>query len=166
MGLENLLLNLNGLSDEEAEVLGRNEYQALYLNRGKVGVMELYRGGEVIFHEDRYEHAFRSSPDRIRNPYSKAKVAKDRIERIRWIQAILQGRVPKTQCWLVPSQSGRRERDRLYVVWENKYIIWLMPRRDGGWKFSTAYNAATQDIKRYTQQGTQMWSVPEEKIAP
>jgi hypothetical protein len=166
MRLDELLLNLDGLSDEEAEELGRREYRELYLNRGKFGVLELYKGGEVVFHEDRYEHAFRSSPNRIRNPYSKAKVARDRIERIRWIRAIIQGEVPKTECWAVAPQSRRPGRDRLYVVLANRFVVWLFPRKDGGWKFSSAYSTTAQDIQRYTRGGTQVWTVPEKEEAP
>ncbi len=166
MGLTELLVDLEDLSDDEAEERGRELYAELYLTKGRVGVLSLHKGGEVVFFEDRYYHAFRTSSDRIRNPYSKAKVARDRIERIRWIKAILEGDVPKTECWLVPSQSGRRTRDRLYVVWENRYVIWLSPRNDGGWKFSSCYSATRQDIRRYTQQGAKIWTVPEKKKAP
>lgn len=163
MGLTELLVDLENLSDDEAEERGRELYAELYLTKGRVGELSLHKGGEVVFFEDRYEHAFRTSQNRIRNPYSKAKVARERIERIRWIKAILEGDVPNTECWLVPAQSGRRTRDRLYVVWENRYVIWLSSRDNGGWKFSSCYEATRQDIRRYTQQGTKIWTVPEKK---
>jgi hypothetical protein len=165
MTLDELLISLEGLTDEEADERGRREYSSVYLNRGKFGVMQLFKGDEVVFHGDRYEHAFRTSPDRIRNHYSKTKVARDRIERMRWIKAVIQGEVPGTQCWAVTPASKRPGRDRLYVVLANKFVVWLMQREDGGWKFSTAYTATAQDIKRYTQGGTLMWTVPEKDPA-
>ena len=166
MRLEELLINLDGLSDEEAEDLGRHEYRDLYLNRGKIGVLELYKGGEVVFHENRYEHAFRTSQDHRGNPYSKTVVARDRIEKMRWIRAIIAGEVPKTECWLVPARPGKSGRDRIYVVWENRYVVWFSARDKGGWMFSTAYSATGQDIRRYTSRGSQLWIVPERKEAP
>jgi hypothetical protein len=167
MTLEELLINLEGLSDEEAADLGWREYRAVYLNKGSVGVLPLYKGGEVYFHgEDRYDHAFRTSPDRIRNRFSKTEVARDRIERLRWIKAVIQGEVPNTQCWAVTPQSGLAGRDRLFIVLANKYVVRLVPRMDGGLKFATAYTATSQNIKRYTQGGTLMWTVPAKEPSP
>jgi hypothetical protein len=165
MGLPELLIDLEGLSDEEAEERGWAEYRSLYLNRGGVGVLPLYKGEDVFFFgKDRYDHAFRTSPNRIRSPFSKTHVARDRVERIRWIGAVLRGEVPNTQCWAVAPLSQKSGRDRLYVVVANRYIVRLGRRDTGGWKFSTAYTATAQDIKRYTQGGTLMWTVPE-KVA-
>jgi hypothetical protein len=160
MSLEDLLFDISDLSDEEAFDEGRRIYEDEYAGAD----IHLYNGDKVIFHKDRYDHAFMTSRDRARNPYSKKIIALDRIEKIRWIKEVLAGNVEGSQCWCVwPKEGNRRERDRLMIVWDHRYVIWLNPRKDGGWRFSSAYQASAQDIRRYTQGGTKTW---EKKIAP
>ena len=154
--LEELYINLESISDEEADSLGKRLYQEEFLNQNRRGAFILHDGTEVFFFEDRYEHAFHTSQNRIRNPYSKAKVATDRISRLKWIKPILEGHVAGTQCWQVADYMNRK---RLYIVCEEKYIIWLEGRQDGNWKFSTAYVAGASDIKRYTSKARKIWEI-------
>jgi hypothetical protein len=155
--LESLKVNLEGLSEEEiAEEGVRLFRQELFPDGSFRSTLKLHDGQSVVFFQDRYEHAFQTSPDRIRHPYSKSKVAVERVERVKWIKPVLQGEITGTQCWLVPDPA-RRQRKRLYVVVNEQYIIWLEERRDGGWKFSSAYCAGKQDIQRYTQGGIKVW---------
>lgn len=94
MSLEDLLVDLSGLSDEEAERKGLEMYESIYMQRGKTGLLTDPIGETVIFHLDRYGHAFRTSSDRVRRPYAKDKVDRSRIERIKWIKELIEGRVP------------------------------------------------------------------------
>jgi hypothetical protein len=153
--LHSILLDIDTLSDEEAYEYGEQQFQALFLGTNSVGQLELPDDPPVFFYKDRYYHAFRSSADRAKNPYSKAKIARDRIERIRWIKEILLRTVPGTECWHVKPQSGRNHPlDRLYVHWDYGYVIWLQPRQDGqGWRFSSAYPVPKSEIGRYTRGG-------------
>ncbi|QBG47608.1 hypothetical protein EGM51_09460 [Verrucomicrobia bacterium S94] len=150
--MEELLVDTNGISDEGLEELGREMYREIFLNKGKVGELTLHNGDPVVFHEDRYDHAFRCSPNRARNPHSKKAVARDRIERMRWIKAILEGDIDDVECWIVPQQT----KDRLYVVWKERYVIWLWSRKEGGWRFSSAYCAGRKDIRGYTRRGVKI----------
>jgi len=141
--------------DKEVKEEGALVYeQEFFSNGGKRGEILLHDGQVAFIFRDRFEHAFYTSPDRIRHPYSKSKIAHDRVERIKWIKPILEGKVKGTQCWLVPDP---RRKKRLYVVMQEQYIIWLEERNDGGWKFSTAYCAENQNIKRYTTKGVKIW---------
>lgn len=154
MSLKELLFDISDLSDEEAFDEGRRIYDAEYVRSD----IRLYNDDKVIFHKDRYDHAFRTSPNRARNVYSKKKIALDRIKKIRWIKEVLAGNVEGSECWFVcPKDGNRRERDRLMVVWDYRYVIWLNPRKDGNWRFSSAYPTSAGDIRRYTRGGTKAW---------
>ena len=154
MDLNEITVDLNYLSDDEAFDEGRSIYEDEYVGAD----IKLYNDEKVIFHKDRYEHAFKTSPDRARNPYSKKKVARDRIEKIHWIKEVLAGNVDSSECWHIwPKEGNRRNQDKLMVVWDFRYVIWLWPRKNGGWKFSSAYQASSQDIRRYIQGGRKKW---------
>lgn len=155
MDLETLKIDLPDCSEEETAREGERLYeQEFFSNGGSRGEIPLHDGQTAFIFRDRFEHAFRTSPDRIRHPYSKSKVAVERIERIKWIKPVLAGKIKGTQCWLVPD---RRRKKRLYVVVQEQYIIWLEERNDGQWKFSTAYCAGKQDIQRYTNGSVKVW---------
>lgn len=157
MDLELLKTDLSWMTEEEVEAEGFRLYeQEFFPDGGNRGEIRLHDGQTAFIFRDRFEHAFRTSPDRIRHPYSKSKTAHERIERIKWITPILAGKVEGTQCWLVPD---RRRKRRLYVVVQEQYIIWLEERKDGGWKFSTAYCAGKQDIQRYTNGSVKLWEI-------
>lgn len=114
---------------------------------------------EVVFHKDRFEHAFYTSSNRARRPHDKDIVDLKRIVRIRWILAVVSGNVRDSECWECPSkETGRRKPpDRLYIVWSEGYVVWLHPKADGGWRFSTAYCAPIAEIKKYCRGGTKIW---------
>ena len=132
--------------------------------------MDLYRGGTVSFFMDRWEkHASRTSSDRVKHPYAKDRIALDRIARVRWIKEVLAGNVPGTECWHVRPQSGRNHPlDRLYVLWEYHYVVWLHPKMDGnGWRFSSAFPTTNAEIARFIRGGSLQWRVEQGKaIAP
>ena len=151
MDLDSLYTDIKGLSDEEAETLGQKLYREEFSLTEHRGYIQIAPDVKVYFFMDQYMHAFRSSEDRIRHEYSKAKIARDRIARIRWIKPVLQGKISNTEYWTVLGNSGHKK--RLYVVVDKKYIIWLESRKDGHWRFSTAYTTDSASIGRYTKGG-------------
>lgn len=164
MTLDDLLINLDGLTDEDAEACGQALYAEIYLTHGHAGYIQDAKGETIVFHRDRYLHAFRTASDRSRNPYGKDKVARDRIERIRWILEVIQGRVPGTDCLKVRPESGRlHPLDRLMITVDQAFVVWLWPMQDGRWKFSSAYPTTTADIYRYKHKSLgKVWSIPRE----
>jgi hypothetical protein len=161
VNLNDLLLDFSGLTDEEAMVQGEDLYFREFISRNnRSGSIIAHDGEVVIFYGDRYHHAFHTSHDRARNPYSKAKVARDRIERLNWIRPIVEGKVANTECWDVPLDSPRPfPGKRLYICWEEGYIIWLEPRTAGGFRFSSAYGGLSGgEISRYTRCSRKIWS--------
>ena len=97
--LQSLLMNLNGLDDARVERLGRAEFRRLYVPNGGRGTLRACDGSEVVFFEDRFDHAFFTTTDRYRRPYAKNIVSRDRIARVAWIGPVLRGEAANTQCW-------------------------------------------------------------------
>jgi len=158
MDLNDLTVSINGLDIAEIEDFVRRLYREIYVTSGRYGVFEVHDGESVYFWEDRFEHAFYTSSDRIRYPKRKDKLDLERVKRIRWIKEIIAGRISGTACWLAPSPSrGGRPLNRLYVLLSDSYVIWLEPRHNGGWKFSTAYKARLKDVRRYCSLGKRIW---------
>lgn len=156
VNLSALLLDFSGLDDATAEAEGERLYHDAFITHsGRTGEILTHDGVTVRFFADRYHHAFHSSHDRARHTYAKDKVARDRLERLTWIRPVLEGKVAGIECWEVPlkvPEEGFRcfPGKRLYVCWEQGYLIWLEPLRGGGFKFSTAYPAPPAEIARYT----------------
>jgi hypothetical protein len=146
--LASLLLDLRGLSDEEALELTYQEYVGLYMDRktdkGMVGIRKTNDGQSVIFYQDRFEHAFFTSAHRTSRQYAKDKFQIDRAARVRWIGQVIEGNIPGTECWYISStqryHSNSGTPARLYVLWDEKYLVWLEPWRKDWW-FSIAYVA-------------------------
>ena len=139
-----LLLDLAGIEASALEEFARRLYQDLYLNRGKFGLHSTHDSQVLIFHCDAFEHAFFTTSDRIRHPERKDVIRAGSIERIRWIGPLVSGAVPGSACFEVPSPSGR-------------YVVWLEPRRESGWKFKSAYPLSIEDIRKYTSRGRTVW---------
>lgn len=153
--LDKLLRDFSDLNDHDIEAEGEELYFDLFISPSRhTGQIVAADGETIFFHADRYHHAFHTSEDRARLAYSKAKVARDRIERIGWIRPILEGHVPNIECWEVPVSSHRPfPGKRAYVSWSHAYIIWLEPRRNGGFKFSSAYVTNRADLSRVLKNG-------------
>ncbi len=146
--LSSLLLDLTGLSDHEAEDLTFQEYERLYLDhetrKGMVGELKMHDGGSVTFSEWRFEHAFFTSAYKTTRQYNKAKFDRRRAERVRWIGEIIRGNIKDVEYCHIPDpkrydRSGKIMMQRLYVLWEENYLIWLEPSKAHGWWFSSAY---------------------------
>ena len=158
MDLGGLLLDLGGMGDDDIEALARDWYDRLYVTSGQCGFHTCHDGEEVVFWRDRFEHAFFTSSNWARYPDRKDRLARDRIERIRWIGEVIAGRVPGSACWEVPSPTGRRRPpNRLYLVSSERYVVWLEPRMRGGWKFSSAYVAQPRQLRNYCAGGRRIW---------
>ena len=161
--LASLLLDLSGLSDGEAEEVVFEKYVELYLDRGtepkRTGALQTHDEKKVVFFEDRFEHAFAQTVAW----YEKGGFDRSRGERVAWIGPVVRGEIPGTECWLVPPKNGgRRQPDRpwnrVYMVEEERYVVWLEPLRSGGWKFSSAYVAGYGDLRRYRRAGRRLWA--------
>lgn len=158
-----LLIDLSGLDDNEAELATLDKYAALYLDKGRapkrLGVRTTHDGEEVLFYEDRFPHAFSATVSWC----TKGAFDRTRGERVAWIGPVIAGEIDGTECWTVPPKNGgrrgpRRRPDRLYVVSSTGYVVWLSPRDEGGWKFSSAYVAGHGDIRRYHSYGRRIWA--------
>ena len=158
--LSSLLLDLTGLSDEEAEKVTYDEYVKLYMDPqtrgGMRGERTTHDGASVTFYADRFDHAFFTTSDRISGPHAKGKFERTRAARVRWIQEVIGGKVPGTSCWFLPARPGGVAK-RLYVAWDECYLIWLNATNRGGWKFSSAYTADRSYIRSKTRWGTCIW---------
>ena len=165
--LASLLLDLNGLSDDEAEALTYEEYIRLYMDRkthrGMVGEHRTHDDEAVVFYEDRFEHAFFSSSHGARRRYVKDKFQRNRGSRVGWIGPVIQGDICGTECWRIAPighyHSDAKKPARLYILWEENYLVWLEPRRNGEWWFSTAYVAERGKtyIRNITNRGVRSW---------
>lgn len=155
-----LMLDLTGLTDPEAEELGRAEYKRLYAGGNGCCSLTAYDGVEVMFFDDRFDHAFFTTSDRYRKAEAKDALARDRVERIAWIGPILRGEVANTQCWESAPAYGREARkNRLCIASGELYTIWLEPLKSGGWKFSTAYVVLGCQASEYKRGKRCVWRV-------
>jgi hypothetical protein len=157
--LASILLHLDELSDQAAEKITHQKYIELYMNHhthtGMIGVQKTHDGDTVIFHEDRFRHAFYTNSEGTYSKFRKDKFDRDRAIRICWIGQIIQGNISSVY-YDAPDNSrrdsyGRIIIKRLYVLWEENYLVWLEPQKKGGWKFSTAYVANKPYIRQITR---------------
>lgn len=159
MNLQELLIDFSTVSDEELAASGYAAYKLHYLQNEKFGILNGHDGASVVFHEDRFGHAFYDKPDKWSLTKSRELPDESRLERMRWIGPLIRGEVPGSECWEVPSPTGRRRPpNRLYVIWDEKYVVWLEPRQNGGWKFSSAYVVNRGAVRDYFRGGGKIWS--------
>jgi len=162
--LDQLLVICDSLCAEELERIGRDLYRELYLPSGHYGVHQTHDGQILMFHAETFDHAFYTTSDRIVYPERKDVLRKGSIERIRWIRPLVAGQVPRSACFEVPSPTGRtRPPNRFYAIYATPYVVWLEPRRSGGWKFRTAYPTSIEEIHKYSRGGRTVWKWKEEK---
>ena len=147
LDLEKLVVNLAGLSDQEIEQKGRDLFNRLYMTTNQRGIHKAHDGEAVYFWKRRFDHAF-YEPTNWRESGTKTVIAKARVARIKWIAEMIAGKVPDSECWLIPEPGNPSK--RLYVSFAKGYLVWLEPYNEG-WKFSTAYNARREKIRTYTK---------------
>jgi hypothetical protein len=163
--LDSLWLDLLDLSPEEAEILAFEKYVELYLDKGapprRIGIHKTHDGRNVKFREERFEHAFYTSGDKTSRQYAKDRFVRSRAARVAWIGPIIAGEIQEVQCWLVPPKNGGRDlrgrrMNRMYVLHDEKYVVWLEPELDG-YKFSSAYVIDAGTLRRYCRLGRKIW---------
>lgn len=166
--LEKLLLPIAGFEDVQLERIGEQWYTKYCVEPGRAGEILTRDAENVYFYPDKYHHAFHTSPDRARQAYSKAKLARDRIERMRWIRALIAGELPNSECWLVPPDGQRFfPRKLLFILWSEFYVVWLEPKANRrGHNFTTAYVTDRRHIMRYLERGSRQWTIGAEKKSP
>lgn len=156
--LNSLLVRLADLNQGAIEQMGRDLYRDLYLNKGEFGVHQTHDNQVIIFHGDAFEHAFYTSSDWRCHPERKDILRTSSIERIRWIGYLISGQVPGSACFEVPSKTGRyHPPNRVYAFFDDPYVVWLEPRKAGGWKFRTAYPIIGTQIHSCTRGGRTVW---------
>jgi len=159
--LTSLLVDLSGFSDIDAKKCIFEKYVQLYLDRGipprRIGISKTHDGLDCMFTESRFSHAFYFSGRLKKNIFSRIRGA-----RVAWISPVIAGLIDETECWLVPpkvrAQEGQtRLRNRLYLVRQESYVVWLEPGEGNKWWFSSAYIAGRGDLRRYCNAGTLIW---------
>ncbi|HEV56629.1 MAG TPA: hypothetical protein ENN87_03920 [Phycisphaerales bacterium] len=157
--LQTLLLNIEDLSDAEAEKLASRAYLEDYTDydthSGRRGERVTHDNQSVVFYEDRFEHAFFTTADKVNRPFNKSQFVRDRASRVRWIGEIIAGKLPGSECWLVYQGNVLK---RLYVHWDECYVVWLEPTKTGKWKFSSAYTTSRADIRRKLCHARRIWT--------
>ena len=144
-----LLLSLGCMTSGQIEAFGRETYEELYVEP----VHETHDGERGYFYSNRFEHAFYGSESPTSIAPNKDQINRLRIERMKWIGALIQGRIAGSSCLLVKDPNSKRPARRLYLYRAEHYIVWLEPRiKEGdGWWFSSAYTPFGYQIKKYTK---------------
>lgn len=146
--LNRLILDLSGLTDEEIERCGRDYYAESMLDNAYRGIRFTHDEIEVKFWERRFEHGCFISPDKVR-------IDRARVARLPWILPLIAGNIPDSECWIVPNQD--RPDNRLYLELPKNFFVWLEPRANGEWKYSTHYTGTRQDLRFYQRIGKCIW---------
>ncbi len=155
--------DLLAVPDEEDDVLWPwvvEKYREMFsVGIRTPGVWKAHDATKVLFYPDRVDHAFRESRDYRRCSSKKEYISLERLERMHWILPLIRGEIEGSSCHLVEAKSGRREPpNRLYVIWERRYCVWLEPLRSNqNLKFSSAYTAGMTQLRNYTRGGQGIW---------
>lgn len=160
--LESLLCPVDGFSDEELERLARANYHGYCVEPAKLGTVTTHDGVRVFMYPDdeTFTHAFFTAASRSHRGWAKDLVDPRRVARIRWIVPVISGLVDGTECFRVVDYASYRKpapEQRLYVVRDERYVVWLIRRNAGNFRFRTAYVAGHADIDRYIERQRKIW---------
>ncbi len=155
--LAGLLIDCSELDDDDVEALGRSWWIREYTNDGSVRVLHAHDGEDVYFFPDRFKHAFYTSSDPARHQDGKDRLDRRRVERVRWIGAVIAGQVRGSLCVDAPAAGSQRVRKRVYMVPEERYIVWLNQRTAGGYIFLSAYVANDRHFHQMQRSGRVIW---------
>jgi len=89
-----------------------------------------------------FTHAFFTAREKHRRGWAKDVIDPRRVERVRWIVPVIGGLAGGTQCFRVIDHASYNKpapEKRLYVVREERYVVWLNRRGTGDFRFKTAY---------------------------
>jgi len=149
VNLDTLLLKAGLTPSGKLEEVARQIYEERYVSIAH----QTHDAQSVIFYSNRFEHAFRR--DSVGG--QKNEIDRDRFERIHWIAPLIGGRVPKSECWLVPPKTEKQTERRLYVINHERYIVWLGTGSNAeGW-FSTAYKPFAYQMRKYKDGANRIW---------
>ena len=157
--LDSLLLDFSNSSLEEARQETKDIWMKEYMTRktykGFIGVLSSHDNIEVVFFEDEFEHAFFRAKNQNRLSDDKSVFDLERARRIRWIKIAIECQLISIECWECPGYGSRQDLNRrLYIIWEKEYVVWLIKKKDGNFKFETAYPAPRGLIReRYIRGG-------------
>lgn len=152
LNLNDLLIDISQVADENLEEFAQNLYRELYITDETFGLHQCHDGELVKFWDSRFKHAFFNTID-YRLSSEKKIVDKRRVERMKWIGALIGGNAIGSQCWLI--QKERRQ--RCYMINAKNFVVWLEPLDGGGWWFSTIYTPDTNQMYRYTRGNKLIW---------
>lgn len=150
--LDDLLIDLSDVPEDELEHFARNLYRETYITSGNYGLFKCHDGETVKFWDSRFDHAF-YTPKNWQYTTEKQVLDKRRVERLKWIGALICGAAPNSACWLIEQNLTKR----LYTVVPKGYLVWLELHREGFWTFSTAYTTDAGYIHRTTRGQKRIW---------
>lgn len=148
--LQRLITSLKGQTDAEIEKYGREYYAERFLDNARNGQRETHDGQVLYFWESRFNHSCFMSPDKVR-------IDRARVERLMWVLPIIEGKIADTECFTVANPYQGRPDNRLYIMFPEKFVVWLEPRDNGGWTYSTHYTAEMKEIRGYQRRGAKIW---------
>src|SRR5579862_5253050 len=108
--LSKLLLSFGGLPPEQIQSHTKELYVKFYCSE----TILTHDGGRITFTDERFDHAFFSTDDKINKRFGKHQFMLDRAERLHWIAAIVSGKVPGVECWKVPPAYAAAPKQRIY----------------------------------------------------
>ena len=147
--LGRLILDLSDLSDAEVEAVGRKYYEESMLDIAFKGIRQTHDGQEVHFWKHRFDHSCFVSPDKVL-------IDIGRIARLPWVLPIIAGNIAGTECR--SKQNIDRPDNRVYICIPENFVIWLEPRDEGGWRYSTHYPADRTEIRLIQRNSKKIWS--------
>lgn len=115
------------------------EYKKYYVMKYCKSEIKTFDGMKVIFHEDRFEHAFYESSDKVHG--NKDIFSVERAKRIDWIEYVLKN--PEAQLY-VGWDKRRKTYDnsrRVAIITPDDYVVIIMITGKKKAKFITAYYA-------------------------
>jgi hypothetical protein len=157
-----LLLAVDGLTDDELEWKARTLYARDCVEPAKQRLVATHDGLRVVIYPDEadFTHAFFMAGEPHRRGWAKDVIDARRVARARWIIPVISGRVDGTQCFQVIDYGAYRKpppEKRLYVVRDERYVVWLIRRNAGDFRFKTAYVTGHGDIERYIRRQRKIW---------
>lgn len=160
--LSALLHPVDGLSDGELERLAERLYDQHCVEPARGGKVTTHDGVPVFMYRDNetFRHAFFTASSKDRRGWAKDVVDPFRVARARWIVPVISGMVDGTRCYRIVDYGAFKKpppEKRLYVVRHERYVVWLLPRNAGGYRFKTAYVTGHGDIERYIARQRQIW---------
>ncbi len=152
LNLDNLLLDISSVSDVDLDDFARKNYFEMFVKSGACGTLKCHDNQDVLFWKNQFDHAF-YTPKKWEETTIKQIVDKRRVQRMTWIQPLIKGEVPNSQCWHIQQNLLKR----MYCVASKGYMLWLEPNGEDCWRFSTAYTAETSYIYKQTRGGKMIW---------